>query len=123
MLGTESKERYLKAFEQARPNGRAPGWFENLREEGIGSFQALGFPTTRNEEWKYTNIEPVISQSFIQVGGDAANAEPGDLLARSFVDKDSLYLTFINGVYAPKLSHVESLPNGIRVRKFGRSGS
>ncbi|MEA2659172.1 MAG: Fe-S cluster assembly protein SufD [Candidatus Binatota bacterium] len=121
MLGTESKERYLKAFEQARPNGRAPGWFENLREEGISGFQALGFPTTRNEEWKYTNIEPVTSQSFIQVGGNAANADPGDLFTRSFVDKDSLYLTFINGVYAPKHSHVESLPNGIRVRSLAEA--
>ena len=44
MLATESKERYLKAFEQARSDGRAPAWFENLREEGIASFQALGFP-------------------------------------------------------------------------------
>ena len=84
MLGTESKERYLKAFEQTRPNGRAPGWFENLREEGISSFQALGFPTTRNEEWKYTNIDPITSQSFLQVGGSAPGAISEDLLARSF---------------------------------------
>src|SRR6185369_578756 len=121
MLCTESKERYLKAFEQARPNGRAPGWFENLREEGIGSFQVLGFPTTRNEEWKYTNIDPITSQSFLQVGGSAPGAISEDLLARSFVDKASPCLTFINGVYAPKLSNFESLPNGVKVRSLAEA--
>ncbi|MGH7783297.1 MAG: hypothetical protein ACREO5_05610, partial [Candidatus Binatia bacterium] len=121
MLETETKERYRKAFEQARPNGRGAGWFDNLREEGMASFQALGFPTRRNEEWKYTNVEPITSQSFIQADGSAPGADPGDLFARSFVDKDSPCMVFVNGVYAPKSSNLGSLPNGVKVRSLAEA--
>ena len=81
----------------------------------------MGFPTLRNEEWKYTNVNPITSHSFIQVDGGAPGADFADLLARAFVDKDSPCLTFVNGVYAPEVSNLESLPNGVRVRRLAEA--
>ena len=31
---------------------------------GIASFEKLGFPTARNEDWKYTNVGPLAAAVF-----------------------------------------------------------
>ena len=35
-----------------------------LRKESIQRFAELGFPTTKNEEWKYTNVLPITKVDF-----------------------------------------------------------
>lgn len=117
MLATESKEQYLAAFEQSRSNRKAedPGWLNELREAGIGSFAALGFPTTKSEEWKYTNVEPIWSQSFVHANGEAKSVDAYGILSESLVRAAPQQMVFINGVYARQLSHRGNLPNGVRV--------
>jgi len=44
------------------PNGKA--WIRNLRERAMARFNELGFPTSRNEEWKYTDVAPIASTVF-----------------------------------------------------------
>ena len=118
MLATETKEQYLAAFEQSRSNRNAedPGWLNELREAGITSFEALGFPTTKNEEWKYTNVEPIWSQQFFHANGEAKNADA--ILSASFVDAAGQRLVFINGVYAPQFSRAGNLPGSVSVKSL-----
>ena len=61
MQAIESKEHYLSAFRRNQTTGAAgvPPWLNDLRESAIASFAALGFPTTRNEERKYTSVDPI----------------------------------------------------------------
>src|SRR3989338_11185729 len=44
------------------PNGKA--WIRNLRKRAMALFNELGFPTSRNEEWKYTDVAPIASTVF-----------------------------------------------------------
>lgn len=117
MRPSESKEQYLSAFERVRATRMAaePAWVKDLREAGIGSFAALGFPTTKNEDWKYTNLEPIWSQTFAPANGEAKSANGDDLLSQSLVESKHR-LVFINGVHAPELSRTEDLPGGISAR-------
>ena len=39
-------------------------------------FRALGFPTVRDEDWRFTNIAPIASAEFRPTGADAAHARP-----------------------------------------------
>ncbi|HVO92047.1 MAG TPA: SufD family Fe-S cluster assembly protein, partial [Terriglobales bacterium] len=84
----------------------------------MASFQALGFPTTRHEDWKYTNVEPITSQSYVQAGDHALPLDAKDLFLRGFIDERALRLVFVNGVCAPKLSNLDSLPSGVSVGTF-----
>jgi len=34
-------------------------WLNSLRQQGIDDFRTLGFPTTKLENWKYTNVAPI----------------------------------------------------------------
>ena len=40
----------------------------DLREEGRSHFASLGFPTTRLEEWRYTNVGPIAATDFRLAG-------------------------------------------------------
>ncbi len=42
----------------------APPWLRELRERGIARFAEVGFPTTRSEEWRFTNVQPIAEIAF-----------------------------------------------------------
>ena len=55
-----STDRYVAAFEtmkDRRPAG--PRWLEATREAAIRRFAELGIPTTRDEEYRFTNVSPI----------------------------------------------------------------
>jgi Fe-S cluster assembly protein SufD len=58
-----------------------------LREEAFLSFAALGFPSVRNEDWKYTNVAPIVAPAW-KVATDAMtapqtiNADVAELLGK-----------------------------------------
>src|SRR4029078_751753 len=56
-----SIEVYRQDFEQ-QPSG--PAWLQNLRQQGMARFEALGFPTTKNEDWHFTSVAPIAERSF-----------------------------------------------------------
>lgn len=115
MLATQNKERYLAAFNQSRAHQAAnvPPWLSDLRQNGIASFDALGFPTTRNEDWKYTNLEPIASQTFVPANGAARAISASDIISRSMVDAEAPRLVFLNSVFSAEFSNVASLPRGV----------
>ena len=41
--------------------GEAGRWLRPLREPAMQRFIELGFPTIRNEEWRFTNVRPIAS--------------------------------------------------------------
>ncbi|HHL73297.1 MAG TPA: Fe-S cluster assembly protein SufD [Bacteroidetes bacterium] len=93
-------------------NGGASLPFHAVRKKAIARFAELGFPSTRNEDWKYTNIAPLLKHQFQPV------AEAPDIAAESlapflFKGLDADRLVFVNGVYNEALSSVSNLPDGV----------
>ena len=41
-----------------------PSWLRRLRENAFARFEELGFPTTDQEEWKYTNVASIAKAKF-----------------------------------------------------------
>ncbi len=46
-----------------------------IRRRALDRFLALGFPTTRNEEWRFTNVAPIARTPFRLAGGDGARID------------------------------------------------
>ena len=42
----------------------APAWLQSLRDRAFARFAELGFPTTHDEEWRFTNVAPIARTSF-----------------------------------------------------------
>ena len=71
------KDWFISTFNnyENRLNGHAEQPFHQLRREAIAHFSRLDFPNTRMEEWKYTNLQPLLDQRF-QLFDDDHNLKP-----------------------------------------------
>ncbi len=81
----------------------------DIRRDAFRSFDLMGIPTVRHEEWKYTRISSLFNKEF-----QLATA-PTTQLQASDIDKvrlpgyqDANQLVFVNGHYAPQLSEIRS---------------
>lgn len=84
-----------------------------LRDDALTAFQALGFPTTRDEEWRFTNMAPAITQEFTLAQPGAVHVTDEQIRECCLPSLQGTRLVFINGHYAPKLSD-HKLPEGLR---------
>src|SRR5437870_4634818 len=62
----EEKNVHAANFEQfeRQRNGDGLPWLDRLRRSGIERFNAVGFPTTQDEEWRFTDIRPIVRTRF-----------------------------------------------------------
>jgi Fe-S cluster assembly protein SufD len=84
------------------------------RRAAIARFGELGFPTTRQEAWRFTSVAPLVER----VTGQAADGLTS--MDRNFVESVTLedvtgLVVFVNGRFAPKLSRLDKLPAGVVV--------
>jgi Fe-S cluster assembly protein SufD len=105
----EKLQPWLAAIDE-RPHG-GPRWLQDLHERAAARFAALGFPTTRDEEWRFTNVAPIASGEFKPALTAAADA---DLSGAIYGDVQNR-LVVLNGRFSPELSRVGALPAGVRV--------
>jgi Fe-S cluster assembly protein SufD len=97
-------------FAQGRGTS-APAWLRDLRERGAARFVALGFPTVRQEDWRFTNVAPIADGAFRLAEKTPTNA--ADLTARVGIGKCAARIVILNGHFAPELSSLDRLPRGL----------
>src|SRR5438034_8353660 len=110
------KERYVAAFKAFAGNGAgaAPPWLHEIREGAIARFTELGFPTMKQEEWRFTSVAPIAETRFALARPDATRTPaPRDI--DRFVPRAAgrRRLVFVNGRHVPALSATEGLPAGV----------
>lgn len=117
----EARERYLAGFGdfEGRLNGQADGAFHALRKEALARFSELGFPTDRDEDWKYTSVKPLLKQPFVY-----AVAAPE--IDRALLEKHALpglrdrQIVMVNGHYVPQLSTFSATKDAMIVDSLHR---
>jgi len=45
---------------EGRMNGAAKSAVHQVRQEALKTFETLGFPTIKHEEWKYSNVKNLV---------------------------------------------------------------
>lgn len=103
----ENQEAYLAAF--ARSEKELPG-LHDVRRAMIERFAALGFPTTKDENWKYTNLAPFLKTPYQPAPQVAIEAVREQLAAAPLADLGCPRLVIVNGRYVAELS---SPPAGV----------
>jgi len=100
----------------------APAPLAALRRAGAEAFARLGFPTTRDEDWHYTSPAPIADRSFVSATERAPSALPGaTALAPYTFGGQWPLLVFHNGRFAPALSSMRALPEGVRVTPLAQA--
>jgi Fe-S cluster assembly protein SufD len=90
----------------------APVWVRERRERAAKRFAEVGFPTTKQEDWRFTNVTPIAETKFAPAQGSFAQAAP---LVESVSVPGSLRLAIVNGQFAAGLSDLGALPKGVRI--------
>jgi Fe-S cluster assembly protein SufD len=114
---TKEQSAFGWAFGQLQERLRATSapWVVRLRESAFDRFEQLGFPTTRDEEWKYTNVAPIAKLGFEPVSEPVTADASDSFQLASFTNEESRksQLVFVNGSYRPDLSDRSDLQQGI----------
>jgi Fe-S cluster assembly protein SufD len=114
-MAAGAAERYVAAQRAFSGNGAgaAPAWLRALRERGLERFAARGFPTTHEEEWRFTSVEPIVATPFALAGTGVSEPAPEVAAAQLLPGTDGSRLVFVNGRFAPGLSATQRLPAGV----------
>jgi Fe-S cluster assembly protein SufD len=109
--------------EQARfVQGRgvsAPSWLTELRRKGASRFAAVGFPTVREEEWRFTNVAPIAETPFRLA--DKAPTNAAELAARVAIPQTAARIVILNGHFAPELSSCDGASTGVVAGSLARA--
>lgn len=96
--------------------GEGWAWFTPTRERAMDRFHELGFPTTRHEEWRFTNIKPIAETPFALAEPPDDAAVTAEMVRRfAFDGLTGPRLVFVDGRLREDLSGVGDLPAGVRV--------
>ena len=90
-------------------------WLRALREDALRHFAETGYPTPRDEAWKYTNLTPFLGKSFAPALGGGEGAPVGGLDGDWLPGAEASVLVFVDGFHVPALSKTSGLPRGVRV--------
>jgi Fe-S cluster assembly protein SufD len=93
----------------------APEWLDTLRRSGIDRFALTGFPTARDEEWRFTPIAPIAKAAWRHSSGSAHNVTRQDLAPFIFGHPEWTTLVFVDGAYSQALSSTSAIGQGVRV--------
>lgn len=115
----EAQDLYLTHFDRLeRTRGQAePAWLRTLRQDALARFRAQGFPTVRDEEFRFTPVSAAADRAF-EPAFDSPTRALTDAQIRPWFTVPGLTaseLVFVNGRYSRELSSVRALPDGVRV--------
>jgi Fe-S cluster assembly protein SufD len=111
----DTRQRYRRAFELVEPQlaGETLPWLSRARGAALDRFDALGFPTTRDEDWKYTRVAAIEKRAFKSPAPSSGRVTREQI--RPLMLDGTCRMVFVDGRYDPALSRVGPLPAGARI--------
>jgi Fe-S cluster assembly protein SufD len=109
----DERDRTARFFSTA--NGLA-----RFRDEAWRQFVTMGFPTTQQEEWRFTNVASIADGSFALAGPPQLPVPAIDFEPFRMTDA-AAELVFVEGHYMPSLSRSNAVPHDARVESLARA--
>ena len=75
------------------------------RASALKVFEEKGFPSKKEEAWKYTSLEALIQKDYALFPKSESSIEVNDVKKYFLYDTDTYKVIFIDGVYSPFLSN------------------
>ncbi|HYL32765.1 MAG TPA: Fe-S cluster assembly protein SufD [Stellaceae bacterium] len=101
---------YVEAF-KARPRAAEPAWLKQRRDGAMQRFAEIGWPTRKQEAWRFTDLQPLQRATFLPSSG--ASAITAADLAPWIYTEAAHRIVLVDGAFVPELSTVGALPEGV----------
>ncbi len=108
--------RYIAEYEKTADllPGQSINWLKTLRADAFGCFSENGFPSLREEEWRYTNVSAIEKKLFSpQLISQTATVDAALLNDNQL--ENALTVVLVDGRYSKELSSLEGLANDVSV--------
>jgi len=115
------KDWYVSNFKtfEGKLNGQSKTTMHEQRKQALNKLNEINFPTTRNEEWKYTDVAPILKQNFTPaVNTILPVVDKKEISKYLFKDFEYHLIVFVNGIYSEELSDIGNLPKNVVVGSF-----
>jgi len=107
------KEPYLADMAKLPADRLAP-WMDRIHAAGVARFRQTPFPHARMEEWRQTNLSPVVNTAYRALVLPGAHGVTREQVAPFLYGGGAwTELVFVDGFYAPELSIAPGLPEGV----------
>lgn len=96
---------------------KEPSWLEQVKSNATKWVRHSVIPTTRDEEWRFTDLSPLRELSFA-LGSNLGSSQKiamESLMEGLDLSEATHRLVFIDGVFTPILSQTSDLPSGLHV--------
>lgn len=118
---TDLKTSFLESFAdfelKQSPKLNTP--LHRTRKKALESFEQLGFPGQKHEEWKYTNLKSILQTDFyLEESSDIPAEEIKSFLLQEI---EANVIVLVNGTYRKDLSRLISPESELMVRNFGEA--
>jgi len=113
---TQQLEGYLESFSEFEKlaTGHDLPWLRWLRQDAFARFCEVGFPTTHDEDWRFTNVSAIAQTPFRLARNGRFRLSQKELEPYR-VAGVACQLVFVNGCFARELSLLGKLPDGVKV--------
>jgi Fe-S cluster assembly protein SufD len=116
----ETIRHYLADFKQLQ-NIKKDDWFSKQRQSAFNIFQESGFPSTKKENWKYTDVKPIAKNLFSNIANGNIVINDDEIDAILFKELECVELIFVNGAYSEKYSNIKNLPNELTIKNMANA--
>ena len=84
-----------------------PHWLGAQRRVAIENLAQLGFPSSKNEDWHYTSVAPLLKRTYTPIPASRSVLSPEDIAPFTF-EGEWQTLVFLNGHFVGQLSEIEA---------------
>ncbi|WP_257670173.1 Fe-S cluster assembly protein SufD [Parapedobacter tibetensis] len=98
----------IRAYEERMPTEEGPHSLDEIRGQAFKRFEKLGFPTVKHEDWKYTNVQPLISQNYLL---DTSTSQAEVAIGKAAIPNlDTYRVVLVDGIFNAELSSGIDVP-------------
>lgn len=110
----------IQASQATTPDANS-AWLQEVRDRATALVQEQRVPTTRDEEWRFTDLSDLVQTQF--TAATLSTVSPADIEALTVAEAAHSRLVFVNGIYAPELSAIADLPTGLFVGNLAEASA
>ena len=111
----KSENSYQAAFRSVRELSPTVAWLELVRTSAMDRFEQLGFPSVREEDWKYTNLATLAKEEFVPVTAGSGKTLAGRY---AYPETAETHLVVVDGFLREDLSTKTGLGDVVAIDLF-----
>jgi Fe-S cluster assembly protein SufD len=115
-MNTTTASRYAAAYQSIAPvlPGQDLPWLQRLRAQALEKFSAQGFPSLREEEWRYTNVS-AIEKKLLSPSINRVSSHIDTDWLKLYQLEDAWSVVLVDGHFSAELSVLDGLPGAVSV--------